>query len=257
MRNLRQQRGFTATVVMVLALAIGLNTTLFTVLAGIALRPWQGIADPSRVVRLYLADPTGHAAGFSLPDARALASRASTLAGVGIMKNEPVRVGTGDAAAAEALMVSGNFFDVLGVRWRGGADFSTAKIGSAPRRQSPFSVLPTGSASSAAIRGSWDRRSESMTSRSRRRSRSGRLWQRRAGIRQTAVCSDVVARVAEARRSAVTEVSLRRRRVLRGSRGATLARHHACGSARTACGSDFRLPIVLRQCRARDCRHWY
>ena len=119
-RNLRQQRGFTLTVVTVLALVIGLNTTLFTVLAGIALRPWQGIAAPSSVVRLYLADPTGHAAGFSLRDARSLASRATTLAGVAIMKNEPVCIGS---VAAETLMVSGNFFDVLGVRMARGRGF--------------------------------------------------------------------------------------------------------------------------------------
>ena len=123
LRNLRQQRAFSVTVVTVLALVIGLNTTLFTVIAGVALRPWQGIAEPSSVVRLYLADPTGHAAGFSLPDARALASHATTLAGIAIMKNERVRIGSGDAATAEALMVSGNFFDVLGVTMARGRGF--------------------------------------------------------------------------------------------------------------------------------------
>jgi len=123
-RTLRQQRGFTVTVVMVLALTIGLNTTLFTVLAGIALRPWPGIADPSRVVRLYLTDPTGHAAGFSLPDARALGPLARTLAGVGIMKGQPVRVGADDAVASiDALMVSANFFDLLGVEMARGRGF--------------------------------------------------------------------------------------------------------------------------------------
>jgi predicted permease len=123
-RSLRQQRGFTVTVVTVLALVIGLNTTLFTVIAGIALRPWPGIADPARVVRVYLADPTGHAAGFSLSNARALASRATMLAGLAALKNESVRVGTGDAiATAETLMVSGDFFDVLGVAMVHGRGF--------------------------------------------------------------------------------------------------------------------------------------
>jgi predicted permease len=123
-RNLRQQRGFTATVVLVLASVIGLNTTAFTVVAGIALRPWPGMADPSRVVRLYLADPSGHTAGFSIADARGLAAGAPTLAGVGIMKNESVRVGTGDAVAtSEALMVNGTFFDVLGVHMAHGRGF--------------------------------------------------------------------------------------------------------------------------------------
>ena len=123
-RNLRQQRGFTVTVVFVLAAVIGLNTTLFTVIAGIALRPWPGITDPSRVVRLYLVDPSGHVAGFPVPNARTLAAGATTLSGVGIMKNESVRVGSGDTVAAtEALLVSGNFFDVLGVAMAHGRRF--------------------------------------------------------------------------------------------------------------------------------------
>ena len=124
LRGLRQQRGFTATVVVVLASVIGLNTTLFTVLAGVALRPWPGITDPSRVLRLYLADPSGHFAGLSLADARSLQQHATALAGVAMMKNTPVRVGRADGAtASEALLVSGSFFDVLGVQMARGRGF--------------------------------------------------------------------------------------------------------------------------------------
>src|SRR3989442_5605352 len=53
-RNLRQQPGFTAVVLLVLATVIGLHTTLVTVLAGVLLRPWPRIKDPARVVTLYL-----------------------------------------------------------------------------------------------------------------------------------------------------------------------------------------------------------
>jgi putative ABC transport system permease protein len=124
LRGLRQQRGFTATVVVVLATVIGLNTTLFTVLAGIALRPWPGIADPSRVFRLYLADPSGLVAGMSLADARSLSRHATTLTGVAAMKNMPVRLGrTDEATASEALLVNGSFFDVLGVQMALGRGF--------------------------------------------------------------------------------------------------------------------------------------
>jgi predicted permease len=125
LRGLRQQRAFTATVVVVLASVIGLNTTLFTVLAGIALRPWPGITDPSRVLRLYLADPSGHVAGMSLADARTLPHHASTLSAVAIMKNTPVRVGREDAVrASEALLVNGRFFDALGVPLAHGRGFA-------------------------------------------------------------------------------------------------------------------------------------
>src|SRR5689334_22292472 len=39
-RNFRRQPGFAAVAVVVLALAIGLNTSLFTVFNAVALRPW-------------------------------------------------------------------------------------------------------------------------------------------------------------------------------------------------------------------------
>src|SRR5687767_934013 len=115
-RTLRRQAGLAATVITVLALAIGLNTTLFTVIAGIALRPWPGIADASRVVRIYLASADGRAEGLAAANARNLDGRLSTLSGVAVMKNESVRLGAGESIApAQVLMVSGNFLELLGI----------------------------------------------------------------------------------------------------------------------------------------------
>jgi predicted permease len=122
-RSFRTQLGMAATIVLVLGAVIGLNTTLFTVLVGIAWRPWPGISNPNEVVRLYLRDPSGQAAGFSLVDALALA-RAESLASVAAMRNETVRVGAGDSVSARsALMVSGEFFSLLGVRFAHGRGF--------------------------------------------------------------------------------------------------------------------------------------
>jgi putative ABC transport system permease protein len=122
-RTFRTQYGIAATIVLVLAAVIGLNTTLFTVLAGIAWRPWPGITNPGEVVRIYLRDPSGQAAGFSLVDALAL-ERAQSLASVAAMRNEIVRVGAGDAVSARgALMVSGDFFRLLGVTFVLGRGF--------------------------------------------------------------------------------------------------------------------------------------
>jgi predicted permease len=122
-RSFRTQLGVAATIVLVLAAVIGLNTTLFTVLAGLAWRPWPGISNPNEVVRIYLRDPSGQAAGFSLVDAGAL-DRAQSLAAVAAMRNETVRVGAGDAVSARgALMVSGDFFNLLGVTFAHGRGF--------------------------------------------------------------------------------------------------------------------------------------
>jgi putative ABC transport system permease protein len=114
-RTLRHQTGVAVTIVMVLAAVIGLNTTLFTVIAGVAWRPWSGVVGPDTVVRLHLADPSGRVAGFSAVDARSL-EQSSSLAGIAVMDNQSVRVGSGETIApANALMVSGSLFQLLGI----------------------------------------------------------------------------------------------------------------------------------------------
>jgi predicted permease len=127
LRTFRRAPGVAATVVLVLGAVIGLNTTLFTVLAGIAWRPWPGVQRPDEVVRLYLADQNGPVTGLSIANAGALGS-ATSLAGAAVMKNENVRIGEGDAIAPRsALMVSGRFFDLLGVRFAAGRGFAEAE----------------------------------------------------------------------------------------------------------------------------------
>jgi predicted permease len=115
-RNLRRQPGFTAVVVLVLGTVIGLHTTLATVLAGAFMRPWPGIKDPSGIVALYRIGPNGQAMGFSLADHRRLVAGATSLGGLAAMASEEVRLGAGDSAkGVGALLVSGNFFELLGV----------------------------------------------------------------------------------------------------------------------------------------------
>ena len=123
-RSLRRQPGVSAVIVGVLGIVIGLNTTLFTVVAGIALRPWPGVTDPSRLVRVYLQDPSGLAAGFSRSDYLTLAEQATSLSGIAGSSGASVRVGPASGTTAtDALMVSENFFDLLGVTFADGRGF--------------------------------------------------------------------------------------------------------------------------------------
>jgi predicted permease len=140
-RGLRRQPGVAVTVVVVLGTAIGLNATLFTIAAGIAWRPWGGVTAPSEVVRLYLMDPTGPAAGFSVADARMLADTARSFSGVAVMQGQSVRVDVaGEARATQAVLVSGNLFDVLGLAPALGRRFSPAD----DRRGSPAAAVILG-----------------------------------------------------------------------------------------------------------------
>jgi len=128
LRTLRRQPGFAAVVVVVLAAVIGLHATLATVLAGVLLRPWPGLSDPSRVVALYLRDANGGARigpSFAAGDVAALRAEARTLDGVAAMASDDVRIGEGDAVrGVGALVVSANFFDVLGVAMAQGRRFA-------------------------------------------------------------------------------------------------------------------------------------
>jgi hypothetical protein len=109
-RTMRRQPLFAAVIVVVLGTVIGLHSTLATVLAGAVLRPWPGIADPSRVVAIYMTAANARAAGFSLADTKMIARHTTSLTGVAASTGEDVRAPAGsDAGTGEADDVCGDF----------------------------------------------------------------------------------------------------------------------------------------------------
>ncbi len=56
-RNLRREPGFTLVAVIALGVAIGLNTSLFTVFNAVALRPWP-VKEPRHVVKILTVNPS-------------------------------------------------------------------------------------------------------------------------------------------------------------------------------------------------------
>jgi predicted permease len=118
-RTLRRAPGFALTVILTLALGIGANTAMFTVLRGTLLRPLPN-RDGGRLV--YLRQTSQSAldknVSFSVPEVTDLRTGTSTLASIAEYSNglsttldgatmEPVRVRSG--------VVSGNYFDVMGL----------------------------------------------------------------------------------------------------------------------------------------------
>ena len=128
MRNLRRQPGFAVVAIGTLAAAIGLNTSVFTVFAAGALRPWA-VPQPTRVVSVYqLAGDVPRAAnnaiGFSVAEARFLNSHSQSFEGVVAAQHSDVRFGSEPARQRpNAMIVTGNYFHVLGLDMERGRGF--------------------------------------------------------------------------------------------------------------------------------------
>ena len=125
-RSLRREPGFTLLSVVVLGIAIGLNTSLFTVFAGLVLRPMAGLTEPSRVVSVSGASVFGRSGfiGMSVPEFQYLAAESRAFSGLVAERNTSVTVeAQGVGRTLSAHVVTGNYFDVLGVRMEHGRGF--------------------------------------------------------------------------------------------------------------------------------------
>jgi predicted permease len=109
----------------VLILAIGLNTSLFTVFKALALEPWP-VQDPGAVVRIW-ARANGRPVGPSVDEYRFIRQHVRSFSGVvahtsggyGARLQSPGRA----EVYLQSVWVSANFFDVLGAPMQLGAGF--------------------------------------------------------------------------------------------------------------------------------------
>ncbi|MHB1170806.1 MAG: ADOP family duplicated permease, partial [Longimicrobiales bacterium] len=131
-RLLRRAPVFTIVAALVIALAIGANTTIFSVLNTVLLRPLPGTAGPSELVSIYTSDFSGPRFGASsLPDVEAMRAT-DALAGAAAYAPRPFSVRTGERSI-EMLgeLVTADYFGVLGVRPAAGRFFVTEEAGAA------------------------------------------------------------------------------------------------------------------------------
>ncbi len=139
-RALRRSPGFSAVVVLCIALGICLTTTIFTAVNGILLRPLP-YPDADRLVSIYghFEPRNERGVNVSLPDYVSWRDENRTLKDIGLWTWANVTL-SGDGGAAERLdaaSVTANFFPVLGVAPILGRNFTPDE----ERRSAPRVIL--------------------------------------------------------------------------------------------------------------------
>src|SRR6266704_2233191 len=115
LRMLAKSPGFTAIAILTLALGIGANTALFSVVNGVLLNP-LAYPDSDQLVALY-----GKTAGFDQAPIAYLnfldwQRDAQTFSSMAIYRNQDYNfIGTGEAERLSGYMVSADFFSTLGI----------------------------------------------------------------------------------------------------------------------------------------------
>jgi putative ABC transport system permease protein len=118
LRSLAKVKGLTITVVATLALGIGANAAIFSVVRGVLLRPLVN-RDEDRLI--YISQSARgiktESAKFSVPEIRDLRGRVKTLAAIGEFSTiDFTLVGLGEPRVVRAGVVSGSYFEVMGLR---------------------------------------------------------------------------------------------------------------------------------------------
>ena len=129
LRGLRSSPGFTAVAIATLALGIGVNSTIFSIVNTVLLRPLP-VERPYELVDVY-----GHATNSSSHDASSwldyldMREQSETLSGLVAWSNFFANVALeGRSELVVGEIVSDNFFDVLGVTAQVGRTFAAEEF---------------------------------------------------------------------------------------------------------------------------------
>ena len=117
-RSLGRVKGVAITVILTLALGIGANAAIFSLVRGVLLKPLVN-DDEARLIYIRQSAPGRGTenANFSVPEIRDLRARVKTVAAFGDFSTlEFTMVGLGEPRVVRAGVVGGNYFNVMGLR---------------------------------------------------------------------------------------------------------------------------------------------
>jgi putative ABC transport system permease protein len=119
-RSLMRSPALAAATIITLALAIGANTAIYSAVRAVILKPLP-YREPERLVAIWETNPEfkwthAEAAPANLLDWRERVSAFADIGGYFSFQTPATLTGRGEARVVSHLQVTGNFFDVLGVR---------------------------------------------------------------------------------------------------------------------------------------------
>src|SRR5438874_1119434 len=116
-RSLARTRGLAVTVVLTLALGIGANSAIFTLVRGVLLKPLVN-RDEDRLIYIRQSAPGMHDENttFSVPEIQDLRASIKTLSAFGDFSTMGfTMIGLGEPRSIQGGVVGGTYFDVMGL----------------------------------------------------------------------------------------------------------------------------------------------
>src|SRR5438034_8182936 len=115
--SLQRTQGLAITVILTLALGIGANAAIFTLVRGVLLKPLVN-RDEDRLIYIRQSAPgtSDENTTFSVPEIEDLRASVKALGAFGdFSTTEFTMIGPGEPRVVQAGVVSGTFFDVMGL----------------------------------------------------------------------------------------------------------------------------------------------
>jgi putative ABC transport system permease protein len=127
LRMLAKKPGFTVVAVFTLALGIGANSAIFSVVNGVLLRPMP-LEDPNRLIKIWETFLPGGQGTVSVPNLKDWREQNTVFNGIAAYTFSSLNLrGQDTPERLQGAAVSSNFFDVVGVRPRLGRAFQTGE----------------------------------------------------------------------------------------------------------------------------------
>jgi predicted permease len=115
LRGLRKSPGFAFVCILTLALGIGANTAMFTVIDAVLIRPVAGVADPGGLLILERLQKNNPDFAFGYPDYLEYRDQNQSFSGLAARCRTALTLSHGTTERITGELVSGNYFSMLGV----------------------------------------------------------------------------------------------------------------------------------------------